>query len=91
LNKFATAKGDTWAIKSDTVKLRDHVVHIVTITGVVSNATTHGVKKVYITPILGNAESPSLQKTRSRQFGTETKGPWRSSPNLRHNSWERFT
>jgi hypothetical protein len=42
LNKLTTAKGATWEIKSDTVKLRDHVVHTVTITGVVSNATTHG-------------------------------------------------
>jgi hypothetical protein len=62
LNKLTTAKGATWGIKSDTVKLRDRVVHTVTITGVVSNATTHGGKKVYITPILGNAESSSLQK-----------------------------
>jgi hypothetical protein len=29
------AKGDTCEIKSDTVKLRDHVLHTVTITGVV--------------------------------------------------------
>jgi hypothetical protein len=35
LNKLTTAKGDTCEIKSDTVKLRDHVLHTVTITGVV--------------------------------------------------------
>jgi hypothetical protein len=43
--KLTTAKGATWEIKSDTVKLGDHVAHTVTITGVVSNATLHGVKE----------------------------------------------
>jgi hypothetical protein len=43
--KLTTAKGGTWEIKSDTVKLGDHVAHTVTITGVVSNATLHGVKE----------------------------------------------
>ena len=43
--KLTTAKGATWEIKSDTVKLRNHVAHTVTITGVVSNATLHGVKE----------------------------------------------
>ena len=86
LNKLTTAKGDTCEIKSDTVKLRDHVVHTVTITGVVSNATTHDVKKLYITPILGTPNLRAFKKARSRQFGTETKAAWRSSPKLRHNS-----
>ena len=43
--KLTTTKGDTWEIKSDTVKLEDHVTHTVTITGVVSNATLHGAKE----------------------------------------------
>ena len=43
--KLTTAKGATWEIKSDTVKFRNHVAHTVTITGVVSNATLHGVKE----------------------------------------------
>lgn len=43
--KLTTAKGATWEIKSNTVKLGDHVAHTVTITGVVSNATLHGVKE----------------------------------------------
>src|SRR6202171_5689823 len=43
--KLTTTKGGTWEIKSDTVKLGDHVSHTVTITGVVSNATMHGVKE----------------------------------------------
>ena len=43
--KLTTAKGATWEIKSDTVKLADHVAHTVTITGVVSNATLHGAKE----------------------------------------------
>ena len=47
---------------------------------------THGVKKVYITPILRNAEYLRFfEKPRLRQFGTETKGPG-DPPNLRHNS-----
>ncbi|MHB8501171.1 MAG: hypothetical protein ACYDCG_20005 [Candidatus Acidiferrales bacterium] len=43
--RLTTAKGGTWEIKSDTVKLGDHVNHTVTITGVVSNATLHGAKE----------------------------------------------
>ena len=43
--RLTTAKGGTWEIKSDIVKLRDHVSHTVTITGVVSNATLHGAKE----------------------------------------------
>ena len=43
--KLTTAAGSTWEIKSDTVKLADHVGHSVTITGVVSNATLHGTKE----------------------------------------------
>jgi len=43
--KLTTAKGGTWEIRSDTVKLGEHVGHTVTITGVVSNATVHGMKE----------------------------------------------
>jgi len=43
--KLTTAKGGTWEIRSDTVKLGEHVGHTVTITGVVSNATIHGMKE----------------------------------------------
>jgi hypothetical protein len=43
--KLTTAKGATWEITSDTLKLGDHVGHTVTITGVVSNATLHGAKE----------------------------------------------
>jgi hypothetical protein len=43
--KLTTAKGGTWEIKSDSVKLGDHVGHTVTITGVVSNAKMHGMKE----------------------------------------------
>ena len=43
--KLTTTKGGTWEIKSDTVKLGDHVSHTVTINGVVSNATLHGAKE----------------------------------------------
>jgi hypothetical protein len=38
-------KGGTWEVKSDSVKLGEHVGHTVTITGVVSNATAHGMKE----------------------------------------------
>jgi len=41
-----TAKnGGTWEIKSDTVKLGEHVGHTVKVTGVVSNAKAHGMKE----------------------------------------------
>ena len=43
--KLTTAKGGTWELKSDSVKLGDHVGHSVTITGVVSNAKMHGMKE----------------------------------------------
>ena len=42
---LTTAKGGTWEVKSDSVKLGDHVGHTVRITGVVSNAAMHGVKE----------------------------------------------
>jgi len=37
--------GGTWEIKSDSVKLGEHVGHTVKITGVVANATAHGMKE----------------------------------------------
>lgn len=43
--KLTTAKGGTWELHSDSLKLGDHVGHTVTITGVVSNATLHGAKE----------------------------------------------
>ena len=42
---LTTTKGGTWEVKSDSVKLGEHVGHTVTITGVVSNATAHGMKE----------------------------------------------
>ena len=42
---FTAKGGGTWEIKSDSVKLDDHVGHTVTITGVVSNAKGHGIKE----------------------------------------------
>jgi hypothetical protein len=42
---FTAKGGGTWEIKSDTVKLGEHVGHTVTITGVVSHAKMHGVKE----------------------------------------------
>jgi hypothetical protein len=43
--KLTTAKGGTWEIKSDAVKLGEHVGHTVTVTGVVSDAAIHGAKE----------------------------------------------
>jgi hypothetical protein len=41
-----TAKGGgTWEIKSDSVKLDEHVGHTVKVIGVLSNATAHGMKE----------------------------------------------
>jgi hypothetical protein len=42
---FNAKGGGTWEIKSDSVKLDDHVGHTVKITGVVANATAHGMKE----------------------------------------------
>jgi hypothetical protein len=42
---LTTGKGGTWEIKSDSVDLAPHVGHTVKVTGVVSNATMHGVKE----------------------------------------------
>jgi hypothetical protein len=43
--QLTTKAGGTWEIKSDAVKMAPHVGHTVTITGVVSNATAHGLKE----------------------------------------------
>ncbi len=43
--KLTTAKGGTWELHSDSLKLGDHVGHTVTIKGVVSNAKMHGMKE----------------------------------------------
>jgi hypothetical protein len=42
---FTAKGGGTWEIKSDSVKLDEHVGHTVKITGVVSNAMAHGMKE----------------------------------------------
>jgi hypothetical protein len=42
---LTTTKGGKWEIKSDSLKLGEHVGHTVTITGVVANATAHGMKE----------------------------------------------
>lgn len=42
---FTAKNGGTWEIKSDSVKLDEHVGHTVKIVGVVANATAHGMKE----------------------------------------------
>jgi hypothetical protein len=42
---FTAKDGGTWEIKSEKVKLDEHVGHTVKIVGVVSNATAHGMKE----------------------------------------------
>jgi len=42
---FTAKGGGTWEIKSDSVKLGEHVGHTVKIVGVVANATAHGMKE----------------------------------------------
>jgi hypothetical protein len=42
---FTAKDGGTWEIKSDSVKLDEHLGHTVKITGVVENATAHGMKE----------------------------------------------
>ena len=43
--KLTTAGGATWEVKSDSVKLGDHVGHTVTLTGAVSHPDMHGTKE----------------------------------------------
>jgi len=42
---LTTEKGGTWEIKSDSIKLGDHVGHTVTVTGVVSHHKEHAMKE----------------------------------------------
>jgi hypothetical protein len=42
--QLTTKAGGTWEIKSDSVKLGPHVGHSVMVTGVVPDATLHGLK-----------------------------------------------
>jgi hypothetical protein len=42
---LAANDGSTWEVRSDNVSLADHVGHMVTATGVVSNATAHNLKE----------------------------------------------
>lgn len=43
--KLITAAGATWEVKSDSLKLGDHVGHTVTLTGAVSHPDMHGAKE----------------------------------------------
>ena len=43
--KLTAKGGGTWELKSDSVKLDEHVGHTVKIVGVVSNAKAHGMKE----------------------------------------------
>lgn len=43
--QLTTKHGSTWEVKSDTVKLDEHVGHTVTVKGVVANAKLHGMKE----------------------------------------------
>jgi hypothetical protein len=43
--KLTTKDGSTWEVKSDAVKLAEHVGHTVTLTGAVDNPALHGAKE----------------------------------------------
>ena len=43
--QLTTKTGSTWELKSDSVKLDEHVGHMVRVKGVVSNAKLHGMKE----------------------------------------------
>ena len=43
--QLTTKKGSTWEIKSDSIKLGEHVGHTVKVKGVVENAKIHGMKE----------------------------------------------
>lgn len=42
---LATKTGASWELKSDSVKLEEHVGHTVKVTGAVADATMHGMKE----------------------------------------------
>jgi hypothetical protein len=42
---LTTEKGGSWELKSDSIKLGDHVGHTVTVTGVVSHHKEHAMKE----------------------------------------------
>jgi hypothetical protein len=65
--KLTTAKGGTWELHSDAVKLGEHVGHSVTITGVVSNPTMHGMKE----DVKGEAKEHGMDKD-STEHGSIT-------------------
>jgi hypothetical protein len=65
--KLTTAKGSTWELHSDAVKLGEHVGHTVTITGVVSNAKMHGMKE----DVKGEAREHGMDKD-STEHGSMT-------------------
>jgi hypothetical protein len=65
--QLTTAKGGTWEITSDAVKLGNHAGHTVTITGVVSNATMHGLKE----DVKGEAKEHGVGKA-STEHGSMT-------------------
>jgi hypothetical protein len=64
---LTTAKGGTWELHSDSLKLGDHVGHTVTITGVVSNAKMHGMKE----DVKGEAREHGMDKD-STEHGSMT-------------------
>lgn len=43
--RLTARDGSTWEVKSDAVKLAEHVGHTVTLTGAVENPALHGVKE----------------------------------------------
>ena len=55
---LTTKGGGTWEVKSDSVKLAPHVGHTVTLTGVVPNATLHGLKE----DVKGEAKEHGVDK-----------------------------
>jgi len=55
---LTTKSGGTWEVKSDSVKLAPHVGHTVTLTGVVPNATLHGLKE----DVKGEAKEHGVDK-----------------------------
>ena len=57
--QLTTKKGSTWEIKSDSVKLGEHVGHTVKVKGVVENAKIHGMKE----DVKGEMKEHGVDKT----------------------------
>ena len=64
--------GSRWDVKSDNVNLSEHVGHSVKATGVVSNATAHGVKEAVKTGVDSKSKETGDMRVTERTMVSES-------------------